>query len=319
MEYETIEKRKEVDLLEYWLVIAKRKWVIMVFAVVVVLSVGIRTFNTAPVYKATTTLLIEEEASKVLSIEDEFGYRRQMTDLRFFNTQIKLLTSKSLAERVARKMNLPARPELSTGQKPKKSLTTTAKNLISFKWIKLKKKSKSSNPGNSNPLIPSNPFSGFAGAVQGGIGVSPVRETKLVEVSYSSPYPVLCADIVNTLAEEFIDFSVEKRYETTQQASDFLSEEIDNLRKDLAAKERELQRYGREKKLFFLSAEESATISKFADLTEAYTKSQIDCIKAEASYRELKELDVDSQPQFVGNPMIQDLKTEYTRMRIEYR
>ena len=319
MEYETIEKRKEVDLLEYWQVIAKRKWVIMVFAVVFILSVGIRTFNTVPVYKATTTLLIEEEASKVLSIEDEFGYRRQMTDLRFFNTQIKLLTSKSLAERVARKMNLPARPELSTGQKPKKSLTTTAKNLISFKWIKLKKKSKSSNPGNSNPLIPLNPYSRIARAVRSSIEVSPVRETKLVEVSYRSRYPVLCADIVNTLAEEFIAFSIEKRYETTQQASDFLSEEIDNLREDLAAKERELQRYGREKKLFFLSNEESATISKFADLTGAYTKSQIERIKAEASYRELKELDVDSQPQFVRNQMIQDLKTEYTRMRNEYR
>jgi capsular exopolysaccharide synthesis family protein len=140
-----------------------------------------------------------------------------------------------------------------------------------------------------------------------------------VEVSYRSPYPVLCADIVNTLAEEFIAFSIAKRYETTQQASDFLSEEIDNLREDLAAKERELQRYGREKKLFFLSNEESATISKFADLTGAYTKSQIERIKAEASYRELKELDVDSQPQFVRNPMIQDLKTEYTRMRNEYR
>ena len=319
MEYETIEKRKEVNLLEYWQVITKRKWVIMVFAVVVTLSVGIKTFNTVPVYKATTTLLIEEEASKVLSIEDEFGYRRQMTDLRFFNTQIKLLTSKSLAERVARKMNLPARPELSTDQKPKKSLITAAKNLISFKWIKLKKKSKSSNPGNSNPLIPLNPYSRMARAVQSSIEVSPVRETKLVEVSYRSIYPVLCADIVNTLVEEFIDFSVEKRYETTQQASDFLSEEIDNLREDLAAKERELQRYGQEKKLFFLSDKESATISKFADLTRAYTKSQIDCVKAEASYRELKELDVDSQPQFVRNPMIQILKTEYTRMRNEYR
>ncbi len=313
MDFETDhreEREKEVDLLEYWRVIVKRKWVVVTFGGALILFVGIFSFLVTPIYKAKTTLLIEEESSRILSIEDEFGYQRRAVDLRFYNTQLKLLKSKSLAERVARKMNLLSRPEFGAGKKPKKSFFASLKGFISPK--------KKSEDEGLKPQIPLNPYFGVAAAVQGGIEVSPIRNTKLVEVSYRSPYPVLSADIVNSLAEEFISFSVEKRYETTQQASDFLSEQIAELREDLAAKERELQRYGQEKKLFFTSEKESTIVSKFAAVLDAYTQAQIDRINKEAAYREVKDLDVDSLPQFVNNALIQTLKMDYARMKNEY-
>ncbi len=313
MDFETDhreEREKEVDLLEYWRVIVKRKWVVVTFGGALILFVGILSFLATPIYKAKTTLLIEEESSRILSIEDEFGYQRRAVDLRFYNTQLKLLKSKSLAERVARKMNLLSRPEFGAGKKPKKSFFASLKGFISPK--------KKSEDEGLKPQIPLNPYFGVAAAVQGGIEVSPIRNTKLVEVSYRSPYPVLSADIVNSLAEEFISFSVEKRYETTQQASDFLSEQIAELRGDLAAKERELQRYGQEKKLFFTSEKESTIVSKFAAVLDAYTQAQIDRINKEAAYREVKDLDVDSLPQFVNNALIQTLKMDYARMKNEY-
>ncbi len=313
MDFETDhreEREREVDLLEYWRIIIKRKWAVVSFAGALILFVGIFSFLATPIYKAKASLLIEEESSKILSIEDEFGYQRRAVDLRFYNTQINLLKSKSLTERVARKMNLLSRPEFGAGKKPKKSFFASLKGLISPRK-KLEEEDLKSK-------IPANPYSEMVEDIQENIEVSPIRDTKLVEVSYKSPYPILSADIVNALAEEFINFSVEKRYETTQQASDFLSESIASLRGDLAAKERELQRYGQEKKLFFISDRGSTVVSKLADVLVAYTKAQIDRINKEADYRELKNLDVDSLPHFVKNPMIQDLKTEYTRMKNEY-
>jgi succinoglycan biosynthesis transport protein ExoP len=318
MRYISVEKKKEVDLFEFWRVILKRNWVIISFAGSLILFTGILSFTATPIYKATTSLLIEEEASKILSIEDEFGYRRQMEDLRFFKTQLKLIESKSLAERVARKMNLLSRPEFGGVKKPKRNILASVKNFMTFKWIKPKKNSEGIESGGSNPTIPSNPYSTIAESIRQNIQVSSVRDTKLVEVSYKSPNPILSAELINTLAEEFINFSVEKRYETTQQASDFLSENIANLREDLATKERELQRYGKEKELFFLSDTESTTVNKFADVTKAYTQAQIDRIKAEAAYRELRDLDVDSLPHFVNNLTIQSLKTEYARIKNEF-
>ncbi len=305
---------ENVDLLEYWRVIVKRKGVLLLFAAIVIVLVGIRTFTATPKYQAKATLLIEDESAKMMSIEDEFGYRVGRTDLRFFNTQLRLLQSESLTDRVVTKMNLLSRPEFSEDEK-KNSFISGFKNFITLKWITRKKKAEEGEESLASLMDPN---SEIIEMIQDEIDVSPIRETKLVEVSYKSEYPVLAAEIVNTLADEFISFSIEKKYETTQQASDFLSEQIANLREDLAAKERELQKYGKEKELFFLSDKESTAVSKFADLNQAFTQSQIDRINKESAYRELRDLSVDSLPQYINNKLIQDLKTDYAGMKNEY-
>lgn len=308
-------EKEEMDLLEYWRIIVRRKWVLIAFAGILVLLAGILSFLATPKYESTATLLIEGERSKILSIEDEFGYSRNFEDLRSFNTSLKFLKSKSLAERVARKMNLLNRSEFGAGKTQKKNLLAIAKEAISFKWIFPGKEAKT---GESELSIRSDPYSEIANIVRDSINVTAVRTTKLIEVSYTSPSPMLAANVVNTLAEEFIDFSIEKRYETTQQASDFLSEQIANLREDLALKERELQRYGHEKEIFFLTDTESTVVNKFADLNEAYTQAQVARIRKEAEYRELQSLDINSLPQFMNNPLIQSLKTDYARTKNEY-
>ncbi len=69
------EKKKEVDLMEYWSVIVKRKWVLITFAGSLIFFVGIFSFLVTPKYESTSTLLIEEGTSKILSIDETFGYQ----------------------------------------------------------------------------------------------------------------------------------------------------------------------------------------------------------------------------------------------------
>jgi len=309
-------EQREIDLMTYWRIIVKRKWVIVSFAGALIFFTGVFSFLAAPKYKSTVTLHIEEGSSRILSIEDTFGYQSPVVrDLRFYNTQLKLIKSKSLAERVARKMNLLSHPEFGAGKKAKKSFSKFAVDFVTLKWLFSRKKSGSGRLRTSSPI---NPYSEIATVLQNGIDVKPIRETKLVEVSFTSTSSVLSADIVNTLSEEFINFSIEKRYETTQQASDFLSEQIANLRDELAVKERELQRYSQEKGLDFLNERESSAVTKLSDLNEAYTQAQIDRINAQVKFQELKDVDVDSLPQFITDPVIQRLKTDYTAIKNEY-
>jgi succinoglycan biosynthesis transport protein ExoP len=311
------ERTREIDLLDYWRIILRRRWIVIAFAGVVLLYTGISTFLATPLYRSTATLLLEEESSRILSIDEAFGNQsRFVPDLRAYNTQLKLLTSKSLAEKVARKLNLLSRPEFGAGSKPRTSLFKEIMYIVTLRWVSPKK---TSSEENANPLLPANPYAGLAGAILGGIQVSPIRDTKLVELSFISPSPVLSAEIANTIAEEFINFSIEKRYSTTQQASDFLTESIANLRDDLAAKERELQRYGQEKDILFLSESESTAVNTFSNLSQAYDQAMLERINAEAEYRELKDLESDAIPQFISDPAIQQLKTEYTRLRADYQ
>lgn len=312
-------RNKTIDLMEYWRILLKRKWVAISVCTLIVFLVGILTFTATPLYRAQATVLIEEQPSNMLSIQEAFSsvnYHRYDYMNYFFNTQLKLIRSRFLAERVAKSMNLRTRPEMQTARKSKKGLIQGAKNLISLKWIRSEKKSKQKKP---EPWIHQDPNSMYASFVLGGLNVTPVKDTRLVHLSFTSPYPALARDVVNTLAEEFFNYSIETRYEATQQASEFLGEQIAQLRDDLASKERQLQKYGEEKKILFLNEKESTVVSKFADLSQAFTEAQIDRIRKEASYQELKGLKVNSLPPFVNNSLIQSLKAEYTRMRNEYK
>ncbi|MHA1386761.1 MAG: GumC family protein, partial [Candidatus Helarchaeota archaeon] len=294
---------------------AKKKWVIIIFASSLIFFAGIFSFLATPKYKSTSILLIEEEASRVLNINKTFGFQSQIVkDIRFFNTQLELLKSKSLAERVARKMDLISHPEFRKYTRQKKSFFTKIGNFITFKRTKSPKSGKGIR---INHLISLNPYSEIVKVFQKSLKVKPILDTRLVEISFISTSPILASEVCNALAEEFISFSIEKRYQATKQASNFLSNQIVDLREDLAAKERELQKYGQEKNLFYLSDTESAALSKFADLNKACTQAQIDRTRAEADYRELKNLDIESITQS-NNPIIQPLREEYTKIKNEY-
>jgi uncharacterized protein involved in exopolysaccharide biosynthesis len=129
---------------------------------------------------------------------------------------------------------------------------------------------------------------------------------------------VLATEIVNTYAKEYINFYIEKKYQTTQQASDFLGERIVSLREEISARQRELQRYQQEKEIDFLTESESAAHNTFADLTNALTQAQIARYRAQASYQELRDINVESIPQSVTDPSIQNIRQDYANLKSEY-
>lgn len=298
----TEEKAKEIDLRDYWRVILKRKWLAITFAGALVFFTLVFSFLARPKYKATTTLLIEEQTSRVFSMEESFGFQpRVVEDLRFFNTQLQLLKSKSLAERVAGRLDLASHPEFIKKKAPRKTTTPPPP---------------ADQAARSASLSARN--SALAWTILKDVAVSPIRDTKLVEVSYVQSSPVLAAEIVNTLAEEYINFSIEKRSANTQQASNFLREQIASIRDELGTKERELQRYGQEKEIVFLSETESAAVKKFADLNDSLTQAQRERIRAETEYRALRDFEGAAMLSSISDPNTQTLKAEYSRVTSEY-
>ncbi|TFG57457.1 MAG: polysaccharide biosynthesis tyrosine autokinase [Candidatus Aminicenantes bacterium] len=279
--------KKEIDVLEYVRIVLKRKWVLATFAAVLVALAAVLSFTTTPLYRATATLLIDEPGASLLNIQDVLNagafYRSDYMGT-YFNTQLRLLASRSLAERVAKKINLGARPE--------------------FRGARAEE--------------PTPASSSYAFSILGGLSIAPIEETRLVYVSYVSPHAALAADVVNALVEEFVSFSVETRYEATKQTSEFLSEQVALLREDLKRKEEDLQKYGQEKNLLYLSGDESSIVNKFSEVNTALTTAQIERYAKESVYRELKNISVDALPESVSNPTIQALKTTYSQVKSDY-
>ncbi len=118
--------------------------------------------------------------------------------------------------------------------------------------------------------------------------MSNIKDTRLLEVTYVSPDAKMAAHSVNTLFDKFIEFNLEMKAESTKQAAEFLTAQIEEMRRNLAQKEQELQEYGKRKELYYLRGEDSTVVQKLSDLNGAYTAAQIERINKEAIYRELK-------------------------------
>jgi capsular exopolysaccharide synthesis family protein len=308
--------RKDIDVLEYWKVVWKRRWVVAAAVGVLLALSALLSFTKTPLYKAVAVLQIEEPQSKMLSVQDILNTATSSSAFMgpYFNTQLQLLQSRSLAERVAKKMNLGARPEVRASQETRRSLFASLRSLLSLRWLR---------PTPEEGTLPAENAPGksqtaLAEMILDGFGVYPVPETQLVHLDYTSPYPQLAAEIVNALGDEFILYSIESRFAATQQTNEFLNEEIARLRDELASKERELQKYSDDKKIVPLNDRESTIATQYTEVQSEYVKAQAARVESEVKYRDLARLRVDDLPPIVSDESIQTIKTSYLQSLSDY-
>lgn len=279
---------KEVNLLDYWRVVWKRRWNAAAIALIVIAVVGFRTFTVTPTYTAKGTLLIEKEPN-ILTFEEIFQIESFRDD--YYQTQYKLLQSRALAENVVERLKLPEK--IAAERKPKKGKPAR-------------------DP--KDPAFRRSVVDSFLGRIE----VRPVRMTRLVELSFKDHVSEFAAEAVNALFDSFIDMNIEAKYEATEQATEFLTGQIASLRAEIENSERELQSYGEEKNIIALSDKETTIIDKLGELNTALTGAQIDRVKKEAYYNEIRNVSPEYFPETLTNPLIQKLREEYARLSREY-
>ncbi len=315
-------QKTEIDLLFFWRILLKRKWIVLTFLLVVVTAVAILSFTATPIYRATATILIENPRPEYTSIQDLFSGNQSGFGFqdRFFNTQLELLRSRGLGERVVKKLDLLNSPDYEEKGGASTSLLEPIKSFITLRWLRGRPKPAGANDDLSSPEVLQERNAQLAARVIARIRTSIVEGTGLVQIGFQSSNPRLAQDIVNTLVEEFYNYSIEARYEATRQASDFLTEQIAQLRTELEVKQRELQRYGQEKNLMFLSNQEDTAVGEFSNLYNAYLQAQIKRVNKESVLRELRGLNLDalSTPTRISNATVSGLLTDYLKTKIEY-
>ena len=155
-----MELNQEVHLSHYWNVIYKRWKVAVSILAVVMFGTFLASYFSKPLYKSTIQIQIERENPNQLTVDDLFGIAA--SDQEFLQTQYILLKSRGLADRVIRDTRLLEDPDFYPAGVSGKSQTD-------IDQIR----------------------SGMAGTVLGGLEVTPVRNTSLVEISYIAPTPRL--------------------------------------------------------------------------------------------------------------------------------
>ncbi len=304
---------EEIHLRDYLAVILKRKWTIIVCFAVLVTTVTIGSFKMEPVYKATCQVLIERENPNVVNIQEVMAIDASSTD--YYQTQYEILKSKDLAEMVIEHLNLANNKEFNP--EPKIGLGTiigTIKGAISNIFFGTEEEGEKVDK--KNQLIK---------AYLGRLKIEPIRNSRLVNINFEAHNPKLAAHIANTHAKLYIDQTLERKFSASQEAIGWLNNRIKDVKRKLEESEAALHKYRQENDLVSVDFEESHNIivQKLNELSTALTQAKTARIEKENLYNELKRLSkkpemVQSMPAVVINPLIQQLKAEYIKARVEY-
>jgi polysaccharide biosynthesis transport protein len=216
------------------------RWLIAVCCVLSLSAGFLLTYTQTPIYQATVTVQIDRQAAKVVKVGDSSQDSDFAGDDRFYQTQYDLLRSRSLAERVAKDLDLAVASDFLDPP------STSA-------WGKLRSlvfRSPSTASGdNSNKGNLEQRQGAAAGMVQVGVSIAPVPESSLVRISFDSPSPVWAQRIANGVADSYVSSNLDRRYAATAYARNFLKERLEELKLKLEDSEKVLVAYAEEKEL----------------------------------------------------------------------
>lgn len=223
-----------IDLRRLFHVVMHRKWSIVGLAFVITLATALYVYSLQPIYRASASIVLESQQANLVNVEEIYAV--DTYDYNYNQTQFEILKSRNLAERVVRRLQLYQQPTDTTApqdeEKPWYYIDLQRLLPASHKTPPVQL----SQQEREEKLIRS-----LSAGIAAGLQVTPVEYSYVVHLSYESAQPRQAAQIVNAAAQEFIEGNLETRLEGTLQATDWLSERLENLKENLRLSEQALQ------------------------------------------------------------------------------
>jgi capsular exopolysaccharide synthesis family protein len=280
------------DLNEIWRIVAKWWWLITGIAVACLLAAIVISLMITPLYRAQATIEVNPEGVQVVGKEIGEVQPNQTNERAFLNTQVGLLKSRSLAERVARSTNVANNEALFDQDQPRQAREA-----------------------------------GAAGFVQGSVTVAPQRDSSLIAISIEGPNPELAARLANAYADNFIQSNMERRYEATSYARNFLQQRIAAVKTRLEQSERQLVAYAKAQGIITLVVdsggvgsvrqEQSIDAETLIQTNNALSAAKSDRIAAEQRYRQAAG--AQSRVAAISDPTVQSLGQQRAALEAQYQ
>jgi succinoglycan biosynthesis transport protein ExoP len=292
--------------------VLRRKWGILGFAFAVSLATAMVVLSMEPVYRASASIVLENQEANVVSVEKV--YTLGSGDYEYSNTQYEILRSRDLAERVVRRLRLHQHPVFLPEDEPEREHERVS-------WLDLHLKRLLGAGKQEPPAAPLTPeereeraIQAVSDAVAAGLEVSPVEYSYMVHLGFESTDSRLAAQIVNALAQEFIDGNLQSRLAGTLQATGWLSERLEDLKQNLRESERALQAFREQEGLVSVDGVTSLGGNELAALSqrlEDARKARIEAQNIMENVRGLGDASTDelmTVPAVLEHQLIRDMK-----------
>jgi succinoglycan biosynthesis transport protein ExoP len=281
-----------LDINDIWRVVAKWWWLITGIAVACLLAAIVISLIITPLYRAEASIEVNPEGVQVVGKQMGEVQPTQLNSREFLNTQVGLLKSRSLAERVVRSTNLANNEAVIDQDLPRQLRESAAARLVASS-----------------------------------VSVEALRESSLISISIVAEDPELAAKIANAYADNFIQSNMERRYEATSYARNFLQQRIAAVKARLEQTERELVAYAQKQGIITLAVdtggtgsvrqEQSIDAATLVQTNNALAQAKSDRIAAEQRFRQAAG--AQSRAAVIGDPTVQILQQQRAGLEAQYQ
>lgn len=265
----------------------------------------IMTMLDTPRYTASTTLQVNEQANRVLGEDQDTNdeYVPAWDTERFLQTQIDVLNSRGIAERVAKRLKLFGNPEFYRAFEGDPPAAGSPQSMIRDDALSLLQ-------GHLQTDLPSN--------------------SRIVTIRFESTDPAFSAKVANAFATEFIASNLQRKFDSSAYARNFVAQQLAEAKTRLEASELAVNSYAREAGLIrtrdALRNDEagaqvggSVTTASLVQLNETANAARAARIGAQGRWEAMSGNDPLNARDVVTNQSVQQLLTRRAEIRAELR
>lgn len=222
----------EIDLMALVATIWRGKWWIALFAAVAILVGGYYAYFVAvPQYTARSTVALENRQEQVVDFQNVLS--GLAGDQASINTEVEVLKSRALAEKLVRRLDLTTDPEFNTRLQPKPDFDPKAfvKELILGPPPDM--------PEPSQREI----MDATIDNVLGSVSVSNIRQSYVFQITAVTTSAEKSALMANTLADIYITDQLDVKFEASQKAVEWLNARAADLKTELESQESRVKEF----------------------------------------------------------------------------
>ena len=281
-------------LRDYLRVLIKRKWTVLGSLGIVFGASLIATLRTTPIYDAVGSIAINKPDPVLQSLRDGTNSGADYYDPTDLDTEVRILRSDLLALQVIKQLNLEHLPEFGgTGSPSTSSLELTTEDL-------------QADSARASSLL---------AAFKGNLRVILEPNTRIIDIHYLSPNKDLAAQVVNALGSTYIEQNFKTRFESTMQASDWLSRQLVDLQMKVETSQEKLVKYQKDHQILGIDEKQNITTAKLDELNKELTAAESERMQKESVYRLAEAGDTESAAAVAG--VMQDKTSDSTSALLE--
>jgi capsular exopolysaccharide synthesis family protein len=277
-------------VLDAWKTLRKRWIWVVTLTVLAVVAAGFYTAGQQRIYSASCTLQIDPNPPRPLGSEVQaivdVGTGSFWATTNYYNTQFKIIKSRAVAEDTVRRLGLHQDPLFLGGQE----------------------RSPNGPPAKREPADLQSSIEQAAALVRARLVVAPIRESRLVEVSYQDPNPERARQILSTLVNVYTDRNIDVALESTNTAAEWLEGQVQTLKTELEGTETNLHEYKKGNRILSISIDEQSNMirQEMQQLSTALTAVRVRRAQVAANAAELARTAPDGGVDLASSDVLRD-------------